>query len=144
MCKKLKKRLAFILILFYIQSQQTNGVSPSGKASAFGADIRRFESCHPSHFLQTAIFGSFFIIFQALKLVRVDRFQKGYFLALTRTKFYSFLCFSVVQQILLFSIFPNFHFLTRTILLYKNNLYFFKTQVNVLNYKLRFYFIGVS
>lgn len=28
---------------------ETNvGVSPSGKASAFGADIRRFESCHPS------------------------------------------------------------------------------------------------
>lgn len=26
----------------------TIGVSPSGKASAFGADIRRFESCHPS------------------------------------------------------------------------------------------------
>jgi hypothetical protein len=25
-----------------------NGASPSGKASAFGADIRRFESCRPS------------------------------------------------------------------------------------------------
>ena len=24
------------------------GASPSGKASAFGADIRRFESCRPS------------------------------------------------------------------------------------------------
>lgn len=26
------------------------GVSPSGKASAFGADIRWFESSHPSQF----------------------------------------------------------------------------------------------
>ena len=26
------------------------GVSPSGKAPAFDAGIRRFESCHPSHF----------------------------------------------------------------------------------------------
>ena len=31
------------------QTDVTIGVSPSGKASAFGADIRRFESCHPSH-----------------------------------------------------------------------------------------------
>lgn len=27
------------------------GVSPSGKASAFGADIRWFESSHPSQYL---------------------------------------------------------------------------------------------
>ena len=27
------------------------GVSPSGKATVFGTVIRRFESCHPSHFL---------------------------------------------------------------------------------------------
>ena len=28
-----------------------DGVSPSGKAAAFGAAIRRFESYYPSHFL---------------------------------------------------------------------------------------------
>lgn len=27
---------------------KNTGASPSGKASAFGADIRRFESCRPS------------------------------------------------------------------------------------------------
>ena len=31
------------------QSPESNGESPSGKASAFGADIRRFESCLPNH-----------------------------------------------------------------------------------------------
>ena len=40
-----------------------NGVSPSGKASAFGADIRWFESSHPSHYRSKALFlqGFFFL-----------------------------------------------------------------------------------
>ena len=46
------------------------GVSPSGKASAFGADIRRFESCHPSHSSKVARNGDFFFLYQAFKLVR--------------------------------------------------------------------------
>ena len=46
------------------------GVSPSGKASAFGADIRWFESSHPSHILQSRHFGDFFFYFQAFNLVR--------------------------------------------------------------------------
>jgi hypothetical protein len=45
-------------------------VSPSGKASAFGADIRWFESSHPSHNSQTVIFGGFFFIKQQLGRVR--------------------------------------------------------------------------
>ena len=40
-----------------------NGVSPSGKASAFGADIRWFESSHPSQTAYKTLFlqGLFFI-----------------------------------------------------------------------------------
>lgn len=53
----------FVKILFV-------GASPSGKASAFGADIRWFESSRPSHSSKIAIFGDFFFINKALKLVR--------------------------------------------------------------------------
>ena len=48
-----------------------NGVSPSGKASAFGADIRWFESSHPSHRIQTVRNDGFFFIYQAFILVRM-------------------------------------------------------------------------
>ena len=39
------------------------GASPSGKASAFGADIRRFESCRPSQNSDKTLFlqGFFFL-----------------------------------------------------------------------------------
>ena len=37
------------------------GVSPSGKASAFGADIRRFESCHPSQQKEASLAEAFFV-----------------------------------------------------------------------------------
>ncbi len=47
------------------------GVSPSGKASAFGADIRWFESSHPSHRLQRTIFCPFFFCFQDVQQVRM-------------------------------------------------------------------------
>lgn len=40
------------------------GVSPSGKASAFGADIRWFESSHPSHSSKIVRNGDFFFNFQ--------------------------------------------------------------------------------
>ena len=49
---------------------QIVGVSPSGKASAFGADIRWFESSHPSHILQSRCFSGFFFYLQAFNLVR--------------------------------------------------------------------------
>ena len=42
------------------------GVSPSGKASAFGADIRWFESSHPSHSSKVVRNGDFFFINQQL------------------------------------------------------------------------------
>ena len=32
-----------------VKIQRVSGASPSGKAAAFGAAIRRFESCRPSH-----------------------------------------------------------------------------------------------
>ena len=47
---RLKKLLPGVLLTRTIDSGQYReniGVSPSGKASAFGADIRRFESFHP-------------------------------------------------------------------------------------------------
>ena len=47
------------------------GASPSGKASAFGADIRRFESCRPSHSSKRTRNRPFFFYLQALKLVRM-------------------------------------------------------------------------
>ena len=31
-------------------SYRLDGVSPSGKAPGFDPGMRRFESCHPSHF----------------------------------------------------------------------------------------------
>lgn len=46
------------------------GVSPSGKASAFGADIRWFESSHPSHSPEIVRNGDFFFINQQLDRVR--------------------------------------------------------------------------
>ena len=33
------------------------GVSPSGKAPGFDPGMRRFESCHPSHFLEARRMG---------------------------------------------------------------------------------------
>lgn len=42
------------------------GVSPSGKASAFGADIRWFESSHPSHRIQTVRNGGFFLYISSI------------------------------------------------------------------------------
>ena len=36
---------------------RTVGASPSGKASVFGIDIRRFESSRPSHFVVGSRFG---------------------------------------------------------------------------------------
>ena len=39
------------------------GASPSGKASAFGADIRRFESCRPSQHKKAALYERFFLVF---------------------------------------------------------------------------------
>ncbi len=38
------------------------GVSPSGKASAFGADIRWFESSHPSQKCDKALFLQGFLL----------------------------------------------------------------------------------
>ena len=35
------------------------GVSPSGKAPAFDAGMRRFESCHPSHFYPIQLVSMF-------------------------------------------------------------------------------------
>ena len=49
----------FVKILFV-------GASPSGKASAFGADIRWFESSRPSHSSKIAIFGDFFFFIKHL------------------------------------------------------------------------------
>ncbi len=61
------------------------GVSPSGKASAFGADIRRFESCHPSHRIQTVRNDGFFFIYQAFILVRMFKSKNRLFLSNIRT-----------------------------------------------------------
>lgn len=55
------------------------GVSPSGKASAFGADIRWFESSHPSHVLQSRHFGDFFFYFQSVNQVRKLKSHNGIF-----------------------------------------------------------------
>ena len=49
---------------------QLIGASPSGKASAFGADIRWFESSRPSQSSKVVRNGDFFFYFQALKLAR--------------------------------------------------------------------------
>lgn len=54
----------FVKILFV-------GASPSGKASAFGADIRWFESSRPSHSSKIVRNGDFFLYIQAFKLVRM-------------------------------------------------------------------------
>ena len=51
----------FVKILFV-------GASPSGKASAFGADIRWFESSRPSHKILNHLIGGFFILYQTLTL----------------------------------------------------------------------------
>ena len=53
----------FVKILFV-------GASPSGKASAFGADIRWFESSRPSHSSKIVKNGDFFFLDQAFNLVR--------------------------------------------------------------------------
>ena len=45
-----------------------NGVSPSGKAAVFGTAIRRFESFHPSYFLEDFTFSENLIISKAYNL----------------------------------------------------------------------------
>ena len=44
----LSKTLVLSIILRLSIEISYDGVSPSGKAAAFGAAIRRFESCYPS------------------------------------------------------------------------------------------------
>lgn len=71
-CKDNKKNSCiYIFFILHITHRQVVGVSPSGKASAFGADIRRFESCHPSHSSKIVRNGDFFFYIQAFKLVRM-------------------------------------------------------------------------
>lgn len=53
---KVEQRTLNPLVLVRVQDAQPEfkkyiGTSPSGKASVFGTDIRRFESSRPSHFL---------------------------------------------------------------------------------------------
>lgn len=60
--KNVKKLLPNKKIYPKYETPKQIGVSPSGKASAFGVDIRRFESCHPSQNLQTVRNDGFFFI----------------------------------------------------------------------------------
>lgn len=77
------------------------GVSPSGKASAFGADIRWFESSHPSHRIQAVRNDGFFFIYQAFILVRMFKSQNRLFLSNIRTFFIANLCISIAYGILI-------------------------------------------
>lgn len=55
----------FLLKMIEILPQMI-GVSPSGKASAFGADIRWFESSHPSQYLDKALFLQGFSFYKSI------------------------------------------------------------------------------
>ena len=61
----------FLLKMIEILSQMI-GVSPSGKASAFGADIRWFESSHPSQIAYKTLFlqGLFLLDFAIFLVMR--------------------------------------------------------------------------
>ena len=51
------------VLVFGIMHMQTDGMSPSGKATGFGPVIRGFESLHPNQkFLTPAIAGLYFIV----------------------------------------------------------------------------------
>ena len=49
-------------MIVYVQYSGYDGASPSGKASAFGADIRGFESLRPSQIERKDISSSFSLI----------------------------------------------------------------------------------
>ena len=88
-------------LTYCVRAIKRFGVSPSGKASAFGADIRWFESSHPSHRIQTVRNGGFFFIYQAFILVRMFKSQNRLFLSNIRTFLIFNLCISIAYGILI-------------------------------------------